>query len=53
MDTLARSYAADGDFSQALTWEDKAMRRATQLSDDQQVREFQQRYALFLDHKTQ
>jgi tetratricopeptide (TPR) repeat protein len=53
LDTLARSYAADGDFLQAITWEDKAMKRAMQLNDDEQMREFQQRYALFLDHKTQ
>jgi tetratricopeptide (TPR) repeat protein len=53
MDTLARSYAADGDFLQAITWEDKAMKRAMQLNDDEQVRQFQQRYALYLDHKTQ
>src|ERR1019366_2512777 len=33
MDTLARAYAADGDFFQAIAWEDKAVRRATQLAD--------------------
>jgi tetratricopeptide (TPR) repeat protein len=53
MDTLARSYAADGDFLQAVTWEDKAMKRAMELNDDEQMREFQQRYALYLDRKTQ
>lgn len=53
LDTLARSYAADSDFLQAITWEDKAMKRAMQLNDDDLMRELQQRYALFLDHKTQ
>jgi tetratricopeptide (TPR) repeat protein len=53
MDTLARAYAADGDFFQAITWEDKAVRRATQLADHDLVREFQPRFALFLQHKTE
>jgi tetratricopeptide (TPR) repeat protein len=52
MDTLARAYAADGDFFQAITWEDKAMKRARQLSDDELTRELQPRYQLYLDHKT-
>jgi tetratricopeptide (TPR) repeat protein len=53
MDTLARCYAAAGDFFQAITWEDKAIHRATQLNDGDLARELQARYALFLDHKTE
>ncbi|HEY3863729.1 MAG TPA: tetratricopeptide repeat protein [Verrucomicrobiae bacterium] len=52
MDTLARSYAAGGDFFQAITWEDKATQRAMQLNDQAQVREFQQRQSLLMDHRT-
>ena len=52
MDTLAHSYAADGDFFQAITWEDKAIRRATQLGDQDLARELQEREELFMDHKT-
>jgi tetratricopeptide (TPR) repeat protein len=51
MDTLARGYAADGDFFQAITWEDKAVHRAAQLNDQELARELQARYALFLEHK--
>jgi tetratricopeptide (TPR) repeat protein len=51
MDTLARAYAADGDFFQAITWEDKAIKRAAQLSDHALTRELQARYELYLDHK--
>jgi tetratricopeptide (TPR) repeat protein len=53
MDTLARCYAADGDFFQAITWEDKAIQRANQLNDTDLARELQTRYALFIDHKTE
>jgi hypothetical protein len=53
MDTLARSYAADGDFFQAITWEEKALHRARQLNDEELARELEARDALFLDHKTQ
>jgi tetratricopeptide (TPR) repeat protein len=53
MDTLARSYAAAGDFFQAIAWEEKALHRAKQLSDEDLARELQARDALFLDHKTQ
>jgi tetratricopeptide (TPR) repeat protein len=53
MDTLARSYAADGDFFQAITWEEKALHRAQQLNDEDLARTLQARDALFLDHKTQ
>ena len=53
MDTLARGYAADGDFSQAITWEDKAIHRAAQLNDQDLTPELQARYALFLAHKVQ
>lgn len=52
MDTLARAYAADGDFFQAITWEEKALKRARQLSDDELAGELQPRYQLFLEHKT-
>jgi hypothetical protein len=51
MDTLARSYAADGDFFQAITWEDKAIHRAMQLNDQDAAREFQGRQAMLMDHK--
>ncbi|HEV7925100.1 MAG TPA: tetratricopeptide repeat protein [Verrucomicrobiae bacterium] len=51
MDTLARSYAADGDFFQAITWEEKALHRARQLSDGDLARELEVRDALFVDHK--
>ncbi|MGP8199742.1 MAG: tetratricopeptide repeat protein [Limisphaerales bacterium] len=53
MDTLARAYAADGDFIQARDWEDKAVRRATQLADHDLLRELQPRFNLFLQHKTE
>lgn len=52
MDTLARAYAADGDFFQAITSEDKAIKRAAQLSDHALTRELQARYQLYLDHKS-
>jgi tetratricopeptide (TPR) repeat protein len=53
MDTLARSYAADGDFFQAITWEEKALHRARQLNDEDLARELQARDTLFVDHKMQ
>jgi tetratricopeptide (TPR) repeat protein len=53
LDTLARSYAADGDFPQALVWEDKAIHRAQQLSQQDLLKEFQSRYALFQQQKTE
>jgi tetratricopeptide (TPR) repeat protein len=53
MDTLARAYAADGDFVQAIAWEDKAVRRATQLADHDLLRELQPRFSLFAQHKTE
>jgi tetratricopeptide (TPR) repeat protein len=53
MDTLARAYAADGDFFQAITWEEKALHRARQLSDENLARELETRDALFMDHKIQ
>jgi tetratricopeptide (TPR) repeat protein len=52
MDTLARSYAADGDYFQAIAWEDKAIHRATQLNEEDLVREFQARQAKLTDHKS-
>jgi tetratricopeptide (TPR) repeat protein len=51
MDTLARAYAADGDFIQARDWEDKAVRRATQLGDHDLLRELQPRFSRFVQHK--
>ncbi len=52
MDTLARAYAADSNFFEAITWEDKAVKRATQLNDHELAGELQARYQLYLDHKT-
>jgi tetratricopeptide (TPR) repeat protein len=52
MDTLARAYAADSNFFEAITWEDKAVKRATQLNNHELVGELQARYQLYLDHKT-
>jgi tetratricopeptide (TPR) repeat protein len=52
LDTLARSYAAAGDFFQAITCEEKALNRARQINDADLTREFQARDALFVDHKT-
>jgi tetratricopeptide (TPR) repeat protein len=53
IDTLARSYAEDLDFFQAITWEDKAIRRATQLGEKELAGELQKRQALYTQHKTQ
>jgi tetratricopeptide (TPR) repeat protein len=53
MDTLARAYAADGNFFEAIAWEDKAIKRATQLSDHDLAGEFQTRYDLYLNHKAE
>jgi tetratricopeptide (TPR) repeat protein len=53
MDTLARAYAADGDFFQAIAWEDKAVRRAAQLGDHELLRELQPRFNLFTQHKAE
>jgi tetratricopeptide (TPR) repeat protein len=53
MDTLARAYAADGDFFQAIDWEGKAVHRATQLVDHDLLRELQPRFTLFVQHKTE
>lgn len=53
MDTLARAYAADGDFIQAIAWEDKAVRRATQLADHDLLRELQPRFSLFVQHRAE
>jgi tetratricopeptide (TPR) repeat protein len=51
MDTLARGYAFGGEFFQAITWEDKALKRARQLNDEDMAEELQARYELFLEHK--
>jgi tetratricopeptide (TPR) repeat protein len=53
MDTLARAYAADGDFLQAITWEEKAVRRATQLVDHDLLRDLQSRFNLFVQHRAE
>jgi len=53
MDTLALSYAADGDLFQAITWEDKAIHRATQLGNQELARELQEHEALFAGDKPQ
>jgi tetratricopeptide (TPR) repeat protein len=52
VDTLARAYAASGNFFQAISWEDKALKRAGQLNDKELTRELEARYQLYLDHKT-
>jgi tetratricopeptide (TPR) repeat protein len=52
MDTLARAYSAEGDFFQAISWEDKAVRRATQLGDHDLLRELQPRFRLYVEHRT-
>jgi tetratricopeptide (TPR) repeat protein len=52
LDTLARCYAEDGDFLQAINWEDQAIHRAEQIHDLALVRELRPRYALFIQHKT-
>jgi tetratricopeptide (TPR) repeat protein len=53
LDTVARSYAAAGDFLAAISWEDKAAHRATQLGDRQLAAEFEARYELLIDHRTE
>jgi tetratricopeptide (TPR) repeat protein len=53
LDTLARSYAADGDFTQAALWEKKAMDRAGELGDKALEGESSARYALFQRHQTE
>jgi tetratricopeptide (TPR) repeat protein len=51
LDTLARAYAADGDFFQAIAAEDHAVRRAAEAGDHRLLREIQPRFALFVQHK--
>jgi tetratricopeptide (TPR) repeat protein len=53
LDTLGRAYASDGDFNQARDWESKAVQRAAQLGNHELLREFQPRFILFLQHKTE
>ena len=53
LDTLARSYAAEGDFTQAALWEKKAMERAGELGDKGLEGETAARYALYQQHKTE
>ncbi len=52
MDTLARCYAADGDFFGAIAWENKAIHRATQLNEMSQLHDLQGRLAQFMEHHT-
>ncbi len=53
MDTLARAYAAEKEFFQAITWEDKALKRAAQLHDEDLTAELRPRYDRYLDHKAE
>jgi tetratricopeptide (TPR) repeat protein len=53
MDTLARCYASDGNFLEALNWEDRAIKRAEQIRDKSLLRELQPRHDLFVQHKTE
>ena len=53
MDTLARAYAADGDFFQATAWEDKAVRRATQLNNQGLLLELEPHFRMFVQHKAE
>jgi hypothetical protein len=53
MDTLARSYAAEKEFFQAITWEDKALKRAAQLHDEELTAELRPRYNRYLEHKSE
>jgi tetratricopeptide (TPR) repeat protein len=52
LDALARCYAEDADFLQAINWEDRAIHRAGQIHDLALLRELRPRYALFIQHKT-
>jgi tetratricopeptide (TPR) repeat protein len=51
MDTLARAYAAELEYFPAITWEEKALKRATQLHDEDLEAELQRRYARYIEHK--
>lgn len=53
LDTLARSYAADGDFLQAALWEKKAVDLAGQSGDKDLQGELEARYALWQQHKVE
>jgi tetratricopeptide (TPR) repeat protein len=52
LDTLARCYAEDGDFLQAINWEGQAIHRAAQIHDVTLLQELRPRYELFVQHKT-
>ncbi len=52
LDTLARCYAADDDFFQAINWENQAVHRAEQIHDSPLLQELRPRYDLFVQHKT-
>jgi tetratricopeptide (TPR) repeat protein len=51
LDTLARSYAADGDFTQAVLWEDKAAGQAKLSGDKLLLADLTARLARFQQHK--
>lgn len=53
LDTLARSYASGGDFSQAAVWENKAIERAKETADPDLLRDLTARYALFQQQKVE
>ncbi|HEY3855909.1 MAG TPA: tetratricopeptide repeat protein [Verrucomicrobiae bacterium] len=53
MDTLSRSYAAGKEWFQANTWADKAIKRATQLHDEELIAELRPRYDRYLEHKAE
>ena len=53
LDTLARSYAAEGDFLQAAVWENKAVEQARASGNPELLRELTARHALFQQHKAE
>lgn len=53
MDTLARAYATDGDFFQAINWEEKAVHRAALSVDHDLLRELQPHLTLFGQHRSE
>jgi tetratricopeptide (TPR) repeat protein len=53
MDTLARAYAMEKDFFEAIMWDDKAIKRARQLHDDELAAQLSLRYNLYLEHKSE
>lgn len=53
LDTVARSYAAGGDFTQAVAWENKAIQRAQASNQADLLKEFNTRNALFQQQKAE